>query len=127
MSMAAEPGVTIVAVDPAYTSRWGARHWQKPLTSEKHKTSRHHAASVASAGAWGTRSGWGYLPGRSGTGGGRHRPRTTGVIVRGIGPSRPHRMPRGVREPALAFPDHAHDAPAPDAASRAGRAAGVRP
>ncbi|WP_073945981.1 transposase, partial [Streptomyces kebangsaanensis] len=28
VSMAAERGVPVVAVDPAYTSRWGAQHWQ---------------------------------------------------------------------------------------------------
>ncbi|MFJ8631177.1 IS200/IS605 family accessory protein TnpB-related protein [Streptomyces sp. NPDC093568] len=47
VSMAAELGITIVAVDPAYTSRWGAQHWQKPLTTKTRKTSRHHAAAVA--------------------------------------------------------------------------------
>ncbi|WP_328503237.1 transposase [Streptomyces sp. NBC_00457] len=47
VSMAAELGVTIVAVDPAYTSRWGAQHWQKPLTSKTRKTTRHGAAAVA--------------------------------------------------------------------------------
>lgn len=45
--MAAEQGVAIVAVDPAYTSRWGAQHWQKPLTTPTRKTSRHDAASIA--------------------------------------------------------------------------------
>lgn len=30
VSMAAEMGVSIVAVDPAYTSMWGAEHWRKP-------------------------------------------------------------------------------------------------
>ncbi|CAM5737256.1 hypothetical protein SALBM311S_04147 [Streptomyces alboniger] len=47
VSMAAEHGVAIVAVDPAYTSRWGAQHWQKPLTTPTRKTSRHDAASIA--------------------------------------------------------------------------------
>ncbi|MFD7505621.1 IS200/IS605 family accessory protein TnpB-related protein [Streptomyces sp. NPDC059850] len=47
VSMAAELGITIVAVDPAYTSRWGAQHWQKPLTSKNRKATRHHAAAVA--------------------------------------------------------------------------------
>ncbi len=31
VSMATELGIPLVAVDPAYTSRWGAQHWQKPL------------------------------------------------------------------------------------------------
>lgn len=47
VSMAAELGMTIVAVDPAYTSRWGAQHWQKPLTSNNRTTTRHDAAAVA--------------------------------------------------------------------------------
>ncbi|MFF7311476.1 IS200/IS605 family accessory protein TnpB-related protein [Streptomyces sp. NPDC008137] len=47
VSMAAELGITIVAVDPAYTSRWGAQHWQKPLTSKTRKPTRHDAAAVA--------------------------------------------------------------------------------
>ncbi|MGW4076574.1 IS200/IS605 family accessory protein TnpB-related protein [Streptomyces asiaticus] len=47
VSMAAELGITIVAVDPAYTSKWGTQHWQKPLTSKTRKTTRHHAAAVA--------------------------------------------------------------------------------
>ncbi|MFJ1654378.1 IS200/IS605 family accessory protein TnpB-related protein [Streptomyces sp. NPDC088337] len=47
VSMAAELGVTVVAVDPAYTSRWGAQHWQKPLTTKNRKPTRHDAAAVA--------------------------------------------------------------------------------
>ncbi|MBT2398732.1 transposase [Streptomyces sp. ISL-100] len=46
-SMADQTGIAIVAVDPAYTSRWGAQHWQKPLTSTTRKTTRHDAAAVA--------------------------------------------------------------------------------
>jgi IS605 OrfB family transposase len=46
VSMAAEQGLAIVAVDPAYTSRWGAEHWQKPTTTARHKTTRHEAASL---------------------------------------------------------------------------------
>ncbi|WP_329342231.1 transposase [Streptomyces sp. NBC_01352] len=46
-SMADQTGITVIAVDPAYTSRWGAQHWQKPLTSTTRKTTRHDAAAVA--------------------------------------------------------------------------------
>ncbi|MET7355274.1 IS200/IS605 family accessory protein TnpB-related protein [Streptomyces avermitilis] len=46
-SMADETGIAVIAVDPAYTSRWGAQHWQKPLTSTTRKTTRHDAAAVA--------------------------------------------------------------------------------
>ncbi|MDG4857038.1 transposase [Streptomyces sp. T-3] len=47
VSMAAEHGLSIIAVDPAYTSMWGDQHWRKPLNSTKRKVSRHDAASVA--------------------------------------------------------------------------------
>ncbi|WP_406364307.1 IS200/IS605 family accessory protein TnpB-related protein [Streptomyces sp. NBC_01579] len=47
VSMAAEQGLAIVAVDPAYTSMWGAQHWQKPLATSHRKMSRHDAAGIA--------------------------------------------------------------------------------
>ncbi|MGW7362854.1 IS200/IS605 family accessory protein TnpB-related protein [Streptomyces sp. NPDC054841] len=47
VSMAAEQGLAIVAVDPAYTSMWGDEHWRKPLTSPRRMMSRHDAASIA--------------------------------------------------------------------------------
>ncbi|MFC8536382.1 IS200/IS605 family accessory protein TnpB-related protein [Streptomyces sp. NPDC057249] len=47
VSMAAEHGLSIVAVDPAYTSMWGDEHWKKSLTSNKRKMSRHDAAGIA--------------------------------------------------------------------------------
>ncbi|GGJ38232.1 transposase [Streptomyces brasiliensis] len=47
VSMAAEQDIALVAVDPAYTSRWGAQHWQQPLTTETRRTTRHDAAAVA--------------------------------------------------------------------------------
>lgn len=47
VSMAAELGITIVGVDPASTSEWGAQHWQKPRTSKTRKTTRHDATAVA--------------------------------------------------------------------------------
>ncbi|GAA4009250.1 IS200/IS605 family accessory protein TnpB-related protein [Streptomyces plumbiresistens] len=46
-SMADRTGIAVIAVDPAYTSRWGAQHWQKPLTSTTRNTTRHDAAAVA--------------------------------------------------------------------------------
>ncbi|WP_406497191.1 transposase [Streptomyces sp. NBC_01604] len=46
-SMADQTGIAVIAVDPAYTSRWGAQHWQKPLTSTTRNTTRHDAAAVA--------------------------------------------------------------------------------
>ncbi|WP_327417378.1 hypothetical protein [Streptomyces sp. NBC_01233] len=47
--MAHHRGLVIVAVDPAYTSRWGGQHWQDPLQQQS-KTAvvtGHHAAAVA--------------------------------------------------------------------------------
>lgn len=49
LSMCAEAGISVIAVDPAYTSRWGAEHWQQPLTTPRRPASRHQAASVAIA------------------------------------------------------------------------------
>ncbi|MFC3577695.1 hypothetical protein ACFOZ0_31425 [Streptomyces yaanensis] len=46
--MAYHQGLVVVAVDPAYTSRWGAMHWQGPLDDQsKTIVTRHHAAAVA--------------------------------------------------------------------------------
>lgn len=47
LSMAGERGISVIAVDPAYTSKWGAQHWRKPLTAHHPQTTGHHAASVA--------------------------------------------------------------------------------
>ncbi|MFE7753412.1 IS200/IS605 family accessory protein TnpB-related protein, partial [Streptomyces sp. NPDC057428] len=47
ISMAAEMDLSIVAVDPAYTSMWGDQHWRKPLTAPRRKMSRHDAAGIA--------------------------------------------------------------------------------
>ncbi|MEU2678458.1 IS200/IS605 family accessory protein TnpB-related protein [Streptomyces sp. NPDC007107] len=47
VSMAAEQGLAVVAVDPAYTSMWGGQHWQKPLVTPRRRMSRHDAAGIA--------------------------------------------------------------------------------
>ncbi|WP_328671550.1 transposase [Streptomyces sp. NBC_00328] len=47
VNMAAEHGLSLVAVDPAYTSKWGAEHWKTPLTSKKRAMTRHDAAGIA--------------------------------------------------------------------------------
>ena len=49
--MAHHAGLVVVAVDPAYTSRWGAQHWTTPLQEQSKKTTvtRHHGAAVAIA------------------------------------------------------------------------------
>ena len=45
--MTANAGLAVIAVDPAYTSKWGAQHWLAPLrqTCPGHATG-HHAAAV---------------------------------------------------------------------------------
>ncbi|WP_223839238.1 hypothetical protein [Saccharopolyspora pogona] len=46
--MAHHSGLVVIAVDPAYTSRWGRQHWTTPLQQQTSVTvTRHHAASVA--------------------------------------------------------------------------------
>ncbi|MFI1912393.1 hypothetical protein [Nocardia sp. NPDC020380] len=50
-SMAAHRGIAVVAVDPAYTSKAGSRHWRPPLQNQT-KTpgctvTAHHGAAVA--------------------------------------------------------------------------------
>ncbi|MFE3553309.1 IS200/IS605 family accessory protein TnpB-related protein [Streptomyces sp. NPDC059193] len=47
VSMAAEAGLSIVAVDPAYTSMWGDQHWRTPLATPRRRMSRHDAAGIA--------------------------------------------------------------------------------
>jgi hypothetical protein len=47
VSMAAEMDLSIVAVDPAYTSQWGDQHWRKPMQTPHRQTTRHDAAGIA--------------------------------------------------------------------------------
>jgi hypothetical protein len=74
VGMAANADLWVVAVDPAWTSKWGERYWQAPLiesTKTSVTVSRHHAAAV--------------VIGRRGLGfGARRRP----------GVTRPHRRMR---------------------------------
>ncbi|MFF3781884.1 hypothetical protein [Streptomyces sp. NPDC001933] len=48
-SMAFHAGLVVIAVDPAYTSVWGARYWKTPLQQQNQRitVTRHHGASVA--------------------------------------------------------------------------------
>ncbi|MCX5606618.1 hypothetical protein OHB39_03240 [Streptomyces sp. NBC_00047] len=47
--MAHHHGLVVIAVDPAYTSRWGAQHWKQPLQQQSKTTvvTGHHAAAAA--------------------------------------------------------------------------------
>ena len=52
-AMAWAAGLWVIAVDPAYTSRWGAQHWLGPLQQNQQdqasatSVSGHHGAAVA--------------------------------------------------------------------------------
>jgi IS605 OrfB family transposase len=46
VQMTCNAGLAVVAVDPAYTSRWGAEHWLAPLRAHHPQASGHHAAAV---------------------------------------------------------------------------------
>jgi IS605 OrfB family transposase len=46
VQMTANAGLSVVAVDPAYTSRWGAEHWLAPLREHHPMTTGHHAAAL---------------------------------------------------------------------------------
>ncbi len=45
VTMAARAGITVCAVDPAYTSKWSAV-WAAPTTTRTHQTTGHHAAAL---------------------------------------------------------------------------------
>jgi hypothetical protein len=46
--MAANRGLVVVAIDPGWTSKWGAAYWQRPLQAKypRRQITRHHAACV---------------------------------------------------------------------------------
>ena len=46
--MAANRGIAVVAIDPGWSSRWGAAYWQRPLQVRypRRQITRHHAACV---------------------------------------------------------------------------------
>jgi IS605 OrfB family transposase len=47
VQMAANAGLAVIAVDPAYTSRWAAQYWLQPLQVQfSPRTTGHHAAAV---------------------------------------------------------------------------------
>ncbi|MGW0117776.1 IS200/IS605 family accessory protein TnpB-related protein [Streptomyces sp. NPDC003327] len=46
VAMAHRAGLMVILVDPAYSSRWGAQHWQRSTSTARAKTSRHEASAV---------------------------------------------------------------------------------
>ncbi|MCX4691309.1 hypothetical protein [Streptomyces sp. NBC_01408] len=94
--MAHHAGLVVVAVDPAYTSRWGGQHWKAPLQQQSMTTvvTGHHAASVAIG-----RRALGY--------GVRRRPGVTAhdqriVVRRATGQTVPRPRARGTTSPPRA-------------------------
>jgi IS605 OrfB family transposase len=84
--MAARRGKTIIGVDPAYTSRWGAQHWRTPLqqqASDPATVTTHHGAAAAIG-----RRGLGLAIRRRPAG-----PRTRQRTRAGTSPARPDHQP----------------------------------
>jgi hypothetical protein len=46
VQMTANAGLSVIVVDPAYTSRWAAEHWLRPLREHHPQATGHHAAAV---------------------------------------------------------------------------------
>jgi len=46
VQMCFNAGLSVIAVDPAYSTRWSAEHWLKPLREREQVTTGHHAAAV---------------------------------------------------------------------------------
>ena len=44
--MASNTGLSVIVIDPAYTSRWGAEHWLAPLRKHHPEATGHHAAAL---------------------------------------------------------------------------------
>jgi IS605 OrfB family transposase len=63
VQMAANAGLHVIVVDPAYTSRWGAGHWLAPLREHHPKATGHHAAALVTG-----RRGLGHRARRRATG-----------------------------------------------------------
>ena len=101
VQMAANAGLPVIVIDPAYTSRWGAEHWLRPLREHHPKATGHHAAALVVG-----RRGLGYRARRRAAGNptapeeaarpAQARPRTT--PARETAPRKPA-APRGPRQP----------------------------
>jgi IS605 OrfB family transposase len=101
VQMAANAGLSVIVVDPAYTSRWGAEHWLRPLREHYPKATGHHAAAVVTG-----RRGLGHRARRRATGNhtapeeagrpAQARPRTSPAAR--PAPRKPA-TPRGPRQP----------------------------
>jgi len=63
VQMAANTGLSVIVVDPAYTSRWGAEYWLGPLREHHPMATGHHAAALVTG-----RRGLGHRARRRATG-----------------------------------------------------------
>jgi hypothetical protein len=63
VQMAGNAGLSVIIVDPAYTSRWGAEHWLTPLREHHPMATGHHAAALVTG-----RRGLGHRARRRATG-----------------------------------------------------------
>jgi hypothetical protein len=87
--MAARRGLSVIGVDAAYTSKWGAQHWRNPLQQQtSDPVTRHHAAAAAIG-----RRGLGMAIKRRPAG-----PRTGQRTAAGTPPARPDHHPSVTRE-----------------------------
>jgi IS605 OrfB family transposase len=101
IQMAGNAGLSVIVVDPAYTSRWAAQHWLAPLREHHPKATGHHAAALVIG-----RRGLGHRARRRATGNQpapaeaarstQARPGTTPAA--GNAPRKPA-TPRGPRQP----------------------------
>lgn len=46
VQMAYNAGLSVIVIDPAYTSRWAAQHWLAPLREHHPQATGHHAAAL---------------------------------------------------------------------------------
>ncbi len=86
-AMAARRGIALIGVDPAYTSKWGAQHWVKPLQQQTSEPVTGHHGAAAAIG----RRGLGLTIRRRPAG-----PRNGQRTVVGTPPARPDRQPNRV-------------------------------
>lgn len=110
VQMAANAGLSVIVVDPAYTSRWGAEHWLVPLREHHREATGHHAAALVIG-----RRGLGHRARRRATGNqtapeeaarpAQARPRTKPAT--GTAPRKPA-TPAGPRQPSGAKTGRPH-------------------
>ena len=111
VQMTANAGLSVIVVDPAYTSRWGAEHWLGPLREHHPKATGHHAAALVTG-----RRGLGHRARRRATGNRPPRRRRHGQPRRDPGPNRQPGPHQGNPPP--------HETPGSHLAPRPGRLTG---